>query len=63
MDIIESLVQVRKEKKITQIDIANNLGVTKTTMCRYESGKREMPFSIVREYADCLGYEIRLLKK
>ena len=63
MDILTSLIQIRKDQKIDQKSMLMRLGITSTTLSRYESKTREMPFNILKKYADCLGYEIRLLKK
>lgn len=63
MDILDSLIQIRKDKKIDQKHMLIRLGITATTLSRYESKKRDMPFDIMVKYADYLGYEIRLLKK
>jgi transcriptional regulator with XRE-family HTH domain len=63
MVIISDLIQIRKDRKIDQKHLLRILGINKTTMSRYESGKRKMPFDIILKYADYLGYEIRLLKK
>lgn len=62
-DILKSLIQIRKEKRIDQKELLSSLGVIASTLSRYETGKREMPFSVLLKYADYLGYEIRLLKK
>ena len=63
MEILDSLIQIRKEKKIDQKDILHDLGVNATTLSRYESKKREMPLKVLIRYANRLGYELRLLKK
>lgn len=63
MDILDSLIQIRKEQKLDQKDMLKRLGVNKTTLSRYERKKRNMPFEVMKIYADLLGYEIRLLKK
>ncbi len=63
MDIIDNLVQIRKDKRIFQKSINQHLGINGTTLSRYESKKRRIPFDVVIKYADYLGYELRLLKK
>ena len=63
MDILENLIQIRKEKKIDQKHFLHTLGISATTMSRYENKKREMPHSIMVKFANELGYEMRLLKK
>lgn len=63
MDILDSLIQIRKDKKVYQNDLLNHFGVNGTTLSKYESKKREMPFKVMKKYAEYFGYEIRLLKK
>ena len=43
--------------------MANFLQITPVTLNRYEKFKRDMPFKLIIEYSNYLGYEIRLLKK
>lgn len=63
MDILDSLIQIRKDKKVYQNDLLSYLGVNGTTLSKYESKKRAMPFKVLIKYAEYFGYEIRLLKK
>ncbi len=63
MSILNDLIQIRKEKKVRQYNVANHIKVTSVTLSRYEKGTRKMTFDNVCEYADYLGYELRLLKK
>jgi transcriptional regulator with XRE-family HTH domain len=63
MDILMSLIQIRKDRKTEQKITALYLGITQTTLSRYENGIREMPWKLIIKYAEYLGYEIRLLKK
>lgn len=63
MDILSSLIQIRKEKKVSQDDLTGTLGINSTTLSRYESGRRKMPYDVLVKYAEYLGYEIRLIKK
>lgn len=63
MDILDSLIKIRKQNKCRQITLANSLSITSTSLSRYESRKREIPFSTLIQYAEYFEYEIRLLKK
>ena len=63
MDLLDKLIEIRKYKKIDQKHLLHWLNISATTMSRYESGKREMPFSIMIKYADYLGYEFKLMLK
>lgn len=63
MDILISLIQIRKDRKTGLKQLAGKLGITSTTLGRYESGKRKMPIDILVKYAEYFDYEVRLLKK
>lgn len=61
--LLDQLIEIRKLKKTKQVDVAYYIGVSKTTMSRFESGKYEMSTKKLEKYAEYLEYEIRLLKK
>lgn len=63
MEIFDSLIQIRKQQRVDQKDIIRFIGVNGTTLSRYESKKRNIPFDVLKKYAEYFGYEIRLLKK
>lgn len=62
-DVLQVLIDARKEQCYTQKYMANALHLTTATINRYELNVREMPWWARQRYADILGYEIRLLKK
>jgi transcriptional regulator with XRE-family HTH domain len=43
--------------------MANRLGITLTTIHRYESGEREISLSLALLYAKEVGFELNLLVK
>jgi len=63
MGILDSLIRIRKDQRVDQKHLLRFLGVNGTSLSRYESKKREMPFNVLVKYAEYFGYEIRLLKK
>lgn len=46
------LQQLRKEKGITQLKLAMDLGMSQNTVSRYESGKREADYHTLILFAD-----------
>lgn len=62
LDIISNLTQIRRSNKITQSDVAYNIGVTPLTLGRYERGIRDMPSSILVKYVEYLGYKLGVFK-
>lgn len=57
------LTKERKLQKVSQQEIANVIGVSKSIISRLESGKSIPNYNFIEQYANKLGYEIRLLKK
>jgi transcriptional regulator with XRE-family HTH domain len=50
--LAERLVELRKKKHLKQDDIANILGVVRSTYGNYEQGSREMDLSSIIKLAD-----------
>jgi DNA-binding XRE family transcriptional regulator len=61
MDIIKKLVETRKLRHVTQTKIAKVLGVTLTTIHRYESGERYMSLKQAVEYAKHVKLDLILV--
>lgn len=57
----DNLRKIRKEKNLTQDELAALLGTSKQVISRYENGQRSPKVSIVSEYADKLGVSIGAL--
>lgn len=55
------LVEIRKKMKIKQVDIAKHLGVTKSTLSRYENGTRDISSELQDKYAKYIGIQILLI--
>ena len=49
------LKELRKDKKLTQKDMAALMGISQATYCDYENGVRRMPLSMLCFLADILG--------
>lgn len=47
--------RIRKERKITQSDLADALGVTEVTISRYETGDHKLPVEKAKKIAVILG--------
>lgn len=46
------LKQLRKNKKMSQLELATQLGIPRTTYTHYESGKTEMDYALLCKTAD-----------
>lgn len=51
----ERLRSLRKERKLTQAEAANAVGISLKSYCRYESGEREPTASVLAQIADFYG--------
>ena len=63
MSIFSILIDIRKEKKISIIDMSGYLGIDRRSVYNYEKGIRKVPLSVVEGYAERFGYELRLMIK
>lgn len=63
MDIFDKLIEIRKEKKIQQSEMAKNLKITSATMNRYERKKRIIPYTLLINYAGYLDCELKIMIK
>ena len=52
------LIELRKEKKIKQKDLANYIGVTPRNMRRYETGEYEVPILNAERWGRKLGLSL-----
>ncbi len=53
--INKRIVQIRKSKKISQIELAKNAGISVNSLRLYEAGKRSPTFATLQKIADALG--------
>lgn len=53
---VGSVIRIkRQELGLTQVELANMLGITQGTLAQYESGKRNPKVATVQRFADALG--------
>ena len=57
----EILKSIRKNKKMSQEELATLLSTTKQVISRYENNQRSPKVSLVAEYAEALGVPISVL--
>ena len=57
----QNLCKLRKANNFTQEQIADYLGINRSTYSNYELGEREMPFDLLEQAADLLGCELSIL--
>ena len=58
--LIDQLVAIRKEKKLTQQDIADASGMCRANIARIERKKYAPTLDVLMRYANCLGYDVKL---
>lgn len=61
MDTLKTLIIHRKLRHISQPKMAAMLGITTTTLHRYEANKRAISLELVELYAEKLGFELKLI--
>ena len=52
MNIGKNLVELRKQNKLTQNDLAKVLNISRQAYCRYENDQREISLDILCKLAD-----------
>lgn len=52
------IVEYRKQKNITQQDMADLLGISNVTLHHYETGKRNIPYDIAKQIAEILNKRV-----
>ena len=57
----ERLAALRKERGLTQVQLAESLGVSQQAVTAYESGQRRVPISMLPLLASTLGVSIETL--
>lgn len=55
------LKQLRKEKNITQLKLAMDLGLNQNTISRYETGEREADYKTLIMFADYFDVSVDYL--
>ena len=55
------LQQLRKERHLTQEQLAQTLGLAKSSISMYENGKREPDFATMEQLADYFGVDMDTL--
>lgn len=56
--VAEQYIKVRKEKKLTQEDLAVKMDVSRPNISRFESGEYNTTIDMLVKMADCLGMEL-----
>ncbi len=57
----QNLYKLRKANNFTQEQVAEFLGINRSTYSNYELGEREMPFELLERTADLLGCDLTVL--
>ena len=50
--LYERMKKLRKEAKLSQVNLANDLSMHTTTYRRYESGERDLPMEVAIQIAE-----------
>lgn len=61
--VIAYFVQCRKEKKMTQADIARRTGIPRTNITRFESGRYNPSLEMLVKIAAALDMKLELILK
>lgn len=59
-EIISQIIEIRKEKNMTQADLAKKAGTQKSNISRLESGNYNPSLDFLIKIAGCLGKELKI---
>lgn len=59
--ISRNLKKLRETARYTQYEVAQALGITRSTYSNYESGEREMPYNVIEKASDFFGCDMTVL--
>lgn len=58
--LIEAVIQARKERHLTQKDLAKKIGTKQSVISRLESGRGNPTFSFLKKIAHALGSHLEI---
>ena len=61
VNVGENIRRIREEKKLTQICVAEQVGISQAMLCQIERGTKNPSLQIGKEIADALGCELNNL--
>ena len=61
MEFKENLKTLRKQKGVSQEELGENIGVKKSVISLYESGKRKPSFEVLEAIADYFNVDMNVL--
>lgn len=60
MEIIKTLVAVRKEQNMTQSDLAKVTGINQADISKLENGNRNPSLNMLKKLAEGLGMQLKI---
>lgn len=63
MKTIESIKRIRTERRLTQQEVADAVGIARQAYVRIESGKHSTSIDMIERIADALNCEIQIINK
>lgn len=63
MKTIESIKRIRTERRLTQQEVADAVGIARQAYVRIESGKHSTSIDMIERIADALNCKIQIIDK
>lgn len=63
MKTIESIKRIRTERRLTQQEVADDVGIARQAYVRIESGKHSTSIDMIERIADALNCKIQIIDK
>lgn len=62
-DLINSLIEIRKDSKMSQSDLAKKIGSNQQAISRFEKNEHNPSLRLFHTIVNALGYELQIVKK
>ncbi len=60
LEIAYQMLQLRKKKKMSQMQLAKKIGTTQSNIARMEAGNQNFTINILNKVAEALGKELKI---
>jgi len=60
LQVAYKILQTRKKKRMSQVDLAKKIGTTQSVVARMESGKQNLSVDTLSKIANAFGCEVKI---
>lgn len=60
LEIAYQILQLRKQKKMSQVELAKRIGITQSNLARIEAGRQNFTTNTLQKIAKALGRDLKI---